>query len=242
MLAKRITSLQHPQVLHWAKLLRTRSHRENEAAVLLSGQKLVRELAREAPLKSLITLEECPEIAASERFLVSESMLKKITGLESPDGYAAEIPLPSPKDLSSCKTLLILDRISDPGNLGTLIRTAYALGWEGVAATLGTVDLFNDKAIRAAKGATFRLPYAIESPEILASWNYSFYVGDIEGKPLSESRFLSPRALILGSEGQGPSSWARKAAEKIHIPMRDEAESLNVAAAGAILLYAMRPS
>jgi RNA methyltransferase, TrmH family len=241
MLAKKILSLQHPQVLHWTQLFKTRSLREKSGTVLVSGEKLIRELAQDAPLKCLMTLEDHPEIPASERFLVSESILKKITGLKSPDGFAAEILLPAPSDLSSCQNLLILDRIADPGNLGTLLRTAYALSWDGVAATPGTVDFFNDKAIRAALGATFRLPYAIESPETIASWKFSFYIGDIEGTPLAKASFQSPRALILGNEGQGISPWAQAIGKKIHIPMRKEAESLNVAAAGAILLYAMRP-
>ena len=241
MLAKKILSAQHSQVLHWAKLLRERSYREQSGSVLVSGEKLVRELAGDAPLKCLITLDECPEIAAADRFLVTASIMKKITGLESPDGFAAEIPLPVPQDLSSCKNLLVLDRIADPGNLGTLLRTAYALCWDGIAATPGTVDFFNDKAIRAAKGATFRLPYAIEPPETIISWKLSFYVGDIQGTPLSDAALQNPRALILGNEGQGLSPWARSIGEKIHIPMREGAESLNVAAAGAIMLYAMRP-
>jgi len=241
MLAKKILSLQHPKVLHWSQLLRTRSYREKSGSALISGEKLVRELAQNAPLKCLMTLDASPEIPASERFLVTEPILKKITGLEAPDGFAAEIPIPASRDLSSCRNLLILDRIADPGNLGTLLRTAYALSWDGVAATPGTVDFFNDKAIRAAQGATFRLPYAIESPETIASWKFFFYVGDIQGTPLSDAVFQSPRALILGNEGQGASPWAESLGAKIHIPMRKEAESLNVAAAGAIMLYAMRP-
>lgn len=240
MLTKKISSLQHPQVLHWAQLLRTRSHREKSGSVLVTGEKLVRELAQKAPLKCLMTLEDRPDIPALERFLITESIVKKISGLESPDGYAAEIPLPAPKDLSKCQNLLILDRIADPGNLGTLLRTAYALGWDGVVATPGTVDFFNDKAIRAAKGATFYLPYAIESPETLISWKFSFYVGDLQGTPLPKAVFRRPCALILGNEGQGISTWAESVGSKLNIPMREEAESLNVAAAGAIFLYLMR--
>jgi len=241
MLAKKISSLQHPRVLHWAQLLKTRTLREKAGAVLISGEKFVRELAQGTPLKCLMTLEERPEILADERFLVTGPILKKITGLEHPDGFAAEVPLPPPRDLTPSRNLLILDRIADPGNLGTLLRTAYALSWDGVVATPGTVDFFNDKAIRAALGATFRLPYSIATPETIASWNFSFYVGDLQGKPLTDAAFKSPRALILGNEGQGASPWAERY-EKIHIPMRQGAESLNVAAAGAILLYAMRPS
>jgi len=242
MLSKKILSLQHPQVLHWAKLLKTRAYREESNAVLISGEKLVRELAAANPLKSLITLEDAPEIPSAERFLVTPSILKRITGLETPDGYAAEIPLPPPRDLSSCQTLLILDRLADPGNVGTLLRTAYALGWDGVASTSGTVDFFNDKAIRAAQGATFRLPLAIVTPEKIAAWDFSFYVADVQGEPLPRGPFQTPRALILGSEGQGISPWAASIGTRFHIPMMKEAESLNVAAAGAIFLYAMRPS
>lgn len=241
MLPKTITSLQHPQVRHWTQLLRDKTHRIKSGSVLISGEKLVRELAVDTPFLCLMTLEDAPKIEARERYVVNESILKKITGLESPDGYAAEIPLPEPRDLSGSKLLLILDQISDPGNLGTLLRTAYALGWDGVIATPGTVDFFNDKAIRAAKGATFRLPYAIMPPEELSSWKISYYVADIEGEPLSEISFRSPRALILSSEAKGPCAWAEKIGVKIHIPMRAETESLNVASAGAILLYAMRP-
>jgi len=239
MLAKKLTSLQHPHVLHWAQLLKSRPYRHEAGSVLVSGEKLVRELA---PVKRLICLEEAPDIPAEERYIVTDSILKKITGVEAPDGFAAEIPLPPPQDIFSLKTVLILDRIADPGNLGTLLRTAYALGWDGTAMLPGTVDLFNDKAIRAAQGATFRLPYAALEPESFGSWKGAFYVADMDGAPLSELKLDSPRALILGNEGQGISPWAEKLGTKVRIPMRPGAESLNVAAAGAILLYAMRPS
>ena len=134
----------------------------------------------------------------------------------------------------------MLDQIADPGNCGTLLRTAYALGWDGVVATPGTVDFFNDKALRAAKGAPFRLPYKLASPEEIASWNTTFYVATLEGEPLAQTSFTTPCALILGNEGKGPGRWAHSLGKKINIPMRQGAESLNVASAGAILLYTMR--
>ncbi len=238
MLAKKIESLQHPKVIHWAKLLKEGSYRKEKGSVLVSGEKLIREL--NVKPACLMTLKET-DIAANEKFIVTEAILKKITGLKAPDGFAAEIPLPPPQDLSTCQNLLILDGLQDPGNLGTLIRTAYALGWDGVIATPGTVDFFNDKAIRAAQGATFRLPLAILPPETFNSWKFSFYIADLNGEPLSQCTFTTPKALILGSEGQGLSPWAKDLGKKIHIPMRKEAESLNVASAGSILLYAMRP-
>lgn len=240
MLAKRISSLQHPSVQHWADLVKKRSYREEVRSVLVSGEKLVRELARYVPLKTLITSFEEDALPAEERFLVTEGILKKITGLGTPDGYAAVVPLPPSQDLSSLRYLLILDQIADPGNLGTLLRTAYALGWEGIVATPGTVDFFNDKALRAAKGATFRLPLSCATPEEIISWGKTIYVADVEGKPLAQSAFQPPLALVLSNEARGPKHWVH--GQKIHIPMSQDAESLNVASAGAILLYAMRCS
>lgn len=238
MVSKKITSLQHPLVKHWLKLRTERTYREETQRVLVAGEKMARELQ----IETLIALEPPTDIKAKEIYLVSEAILKKITGLNQPDGFAAELPLPPPKPLHNKKHLLILDQIADPGNLGTLLRTALALNWDGVIFTPGTVDLFNDKALRAAKGAQFYLPYARMTPEEISSLNLHFYTADLEGPALGKSRFEPPLALILSSEGQGAGSWSNPIAKKIHIPMNKEVESLNVATSGAILLYAMRPT
>ncbi|MBI5273372.1 MAG: RNA methyltransferase [Chlamydiia bacterium] len=244
MLAKRVNSLQHPKVLHWVKLHKERTYRIEHDSVLISGEKLIREMALLYPLKALITLSETPEIEARERFLVNAAILKKITSLQTPDGFAAEIALPSPSDLFSLQKLLILDKIADPGNLGTLLRTAHALGWDGVAATPGTVDFFNDKALRAAKGATFKIPLAYATPETLCTWSKQkkipCFIADTEGSPLSTVSIPAISALILSNESEGPSEWTKAIGKKISIPMANDAESLNVASAGAILLYTMR--
>jgi TrmH family RNA methyltransferase len=168
--------------------------------------------------------------------------LKKITGLNQPDGYAAELALPPLQKMEGKKFLLVLDEIADPGNLGTLLRTALALGWEGVIVTPGTVDLFNDKALRAGKGAQFHLPLARLNAEEIAAMELNFYTADLEGKSLDHAKFKSPLALILSSEGHGSKDWSNQIAQKITIPMSRVVESLNVAASGAILLYAMRKS
>jgi RNA methyltransferase, TrmH family len=236
MVTKKITSLQHSLVKHWIALREKRSYREETQRVLISGEKMVRELQT----KVIISLEP-NSLAADERYLVTESVLKKITGLEHPDGFAAEVSLPAPQNLDSKKFLVILDQIADPGNLGTLLRTALALGWEGVILTPGTVDLFNDKALRAAKGATFSLPYARLTTEEISKLNRHFFTADLEGKALPAATFKPPVALILSNEGRGPGSWSSSIAQKITIPMRAQVESLNVAVSGAILLYAMRP-
>ncbi len=250
MLTKTITSLQHPIVKHWYLLRTERPYREDAQRLLLVGEKMIREISKEIPLLSLATLRPESGIPAEEKYLVSESILKKITGLEHPDGFAAEVLLPPPQDLFSKNFLVILDQISDPGNLGTLLRTALALNWEGAILTVpGTVDLFNDKALRAGKGAPFRLPYARLSTEEISRWiidkNALAYTADIHGEPLDTAAAASspsrPLALILSNEAQGPGLWTETITQKVTIPMAPHVESLNVAASGAILLYAMRP-
>lgn len=230
-----ITSLRHPLVQELIELRTEKAARIAANSLLLIGEKMVRELSSKTDLKILITTGDSPSIKAQKQVLVTPEILKKITGLPAPDGYAAVAPLPAPQPLAGCRRLLILDGLSDPGNLGTLLRTALALDWDGVLFTPGTVDPFNDKALRASKGALFSLPFSYEIPALPAR----VYLADLEGTPLSSARIEPPFALILSNEGAGPSPWAKKIGEKISIPMHNGVDSLNVAASGSIFLYTM---
>jgi TrmH family RNA methyltransferase len=151
--------------------------------------------------------------------------------------------MPTPKDLASTQRLLILDGVSDPGNLGTLLRSARALGWDGVCLTPRSADPFNEKAIRAAKGATFTVAWQKTSLEqlqaLLQKKNMHLFAADAHGKDLSACRFSSPLALALGNEAHGLAAELKEKAELIAIPMHGRMESLNVASAGAIMMYEM---
>ncbi|MDP1608376.1 MAG: RNA methyltransferase [Chlamydiales bacterium] len=237
-----ITSLQHPIVKHFVELRKDKAARLQHQEVILAGEKLVRELSCKEPLDVLMTLKEAPEIAAKEKYIVSPEILKKVTGLSEPDGFAASIKMPKEAALEEKQKILILDQISDPGNIGTLFRSALALGWDGIWLTPNTVDPFNDKAIRAARGANFSLPFAWKSFDEICAWAKTkrahLYIADIEGRPITETTFMQkPAALILSNESHGPRPWP---AEHITIPMQPQVESLNVAISGAILLFALR--
>jgi TrmH family RNA methyltransferase len=137
--------------------------------------------------------------------------------------------------------VLVLDAVQDPGNLGTLARTAEALGAVGLVALPGTVDPWNPKSVRAAMGSTFRLPVVECGWDALAPWlagrDVRTLAAVVGGEPLDEPR---PRraALVLGNEGAGVGDETRARAHRgVGIPLRGRAESLNVAAAGAILLH-----
>jgi TrmH family RNA methyltransferase len=236
-----ITSLQHPLVKHWVSLKKDSAYRKESNTLLLIGEKIIQEFP--FPIKCLISTEPT-HIKAESTYLVTEEILHKIAGLGSFKGVLAEVHLPPPQNVDEKNFVLILDQIQDPGNLGTLLRTALALGWGGVIATPGTVDFFNDKALRASQGAIFLLPYSYKTPEEIITWakikQIPVWIGDAEGPSLKEKTFHAPLALVLSNEGQGLKAWAKTIGKSVSIPLQNKVESLNVAIAGAILLYEIK--
>jgi RNA methyltransferase, TrmH family len=235
-----ITSLQHPIVKHLVKLRTNRSYRTSEKRVLIVGDNLVKEI----PLKILFAVDVIPPgIKAEKSYVVTAAIMKKITGLEHPEGLAAEVEMPPEAAFESVKRLLVLDGVSDPGNMGTLIRTALALGWEGAYITANSCDPFNDKALRAAKGATFRLPLSFGSWDdlrgLLSRNQITPLAADMGGVNIQEIKRNQGIALILGNEARGISSEAESLCTKVAIPMSGKMESLNVAVAGGILMYCL---
>ena len=246
-MVKEITSLQNPLVKHLTKLRQNHDYRLEHDHMIVEGAKIVREISQQHSLKTLLITQEnlIPEgVSVQEVFVVSLEIIEKISGLRSSDGILAEIEIPKFSSLEGIKKLLVLDEINDPGNLGTLLRTALALGWEGVYIVNGSCDPYNEKAIRAARGATFHLPLRIgswkELEEIFLRENHFSIVADITGDFIEKYQGKKAIALILSNEARGPSENALRLSERVSIPMPGEMESLNVAVAGGILLYALR--
>lgn len=245
---RKIVSLQNSLVKHLVHLRGEKTYRHRSGRVIVSGVKLISELAAHYSFRTLLIEEGLlppPSYKADEVFEVSKSILKKITGLKNPEPIAAEIDMPKSADLSSARFLLILDGISDPGNLGTLLRTALALGWDGVFLTEGSADPFNEKALRAAKGATFKLPLKSGSRQelntLLHTKPFTLLAAHAQGKDLKKWQPSScALALILGNESHGVHPELKERSEMIAIPMSSLMESLNVATAGAILMYALK--
>lgn len=242
-----VTSLSHPLIKECVALRKQKRFREEKQELLVIGEDLVRELQEnQAPKRVFFTKEallpsSLPSV--TEKIRIDEALLKKITALPSPEGIAAIFPMPAPSSLRGMTRVLVLDALFDPGNVGTLLRSALALGWEGVFFLRGTVDPFNDKVLRASKGALFRLPYQQGSWEdldaYLSSEKWELLVADLQGEKFEELLPLTPRALLLSHEARGCSNEALKRGRRVTIPMRGEMESLNVSAAGAILLYGL---
>lgn len=243
MMSSLISSLQHPLVKRMVKLRTSRSFRNQEQLVLITGERVVKEVSLCTPLKTLITTTPLL-FSAKQRVIASPAVIRKIIGLPTAtDLVAAEVSLPAPSSLKGKGKIIILDGLADPGNLGTLLRTALGLGWEGAFLTHQTVDPFNDKAIRASRGAPLFLPLRQgnwEELETVIKMNQmKVYIADVNGKSARKIVYKEPFALVLGHETRGPSSVAKNSGLSISIPMSYPVESLNVASAGAILMYQM---
>jgi TrmH family RNA methyltransferase len=139
---------------------------------------------------------------------------------------------------------LVLDAVQDPGNVGTILRTAHALGAAGVIALKGTADLVNPKVLRGSMGSAFRFPAVPAGEADLLDWasarGAALWVTSADGEPLRRDAVRAAGAvlMVVGNEGAGVgSSLASRAARRVAIPIRSGAESLNVAVASGILLY-----
>lgn len=238
---RKITSLQHPLIKHLVKLRKDRHYRTEMQTVLIEGKTLFNELPSKYIVKNIITTTAHDSPHA---FLVTEEIIQKISSLQKNDGFLAEIELPQEVDLSFKKPILILDSIGDPSNLGALLRSALAFNFEGVFLLNHCTDPFNDKALRAAKGATFRVPMQSgswqELAPLLQKSQLTLFVGDLNG--LNASQITGREgALLLGNEVHGPGIIPEEVkTETITIPINQEMESLNVSVAGGILMYLLQ--
>ena len=243
--------------------LARRKVREKEGLFLAEGVRVVEELLRAGLVLRLALISSSLEDTERGRSLAAG--LHRATEVRRVDGglmdeladtttnqgvlVVAETPVVGldAVEVGEAFTALVLDAVQDPGNLGTLVRSAVAFGCDLVACLPGTVDAWNPKAVRASAGMVFRLPVAQVEPEELASWlgrrDVMFLGADAQGRRVD--RLALPRrvALAVGNEGGGLSGYIRSRVDaEVSVPMSEEAESLNVAVAAGILLYVITGS
>ncbi len=177
---------------------------------------------------------------------VDDAELTKLADTEQPQGVVAVVEPPqwSLADISLGQrgAVLVLDSVQDPGNVGTMLRTALGLGAAGVIALPGTVEFTNPKVLRGSMGAAFRLPNVAATIDSFLEWakaqGVRLWVADAAGDRISPAKRATPLALIVGNEGAGVSPTLVAAAERrVSIPLAPGSESLNVGVAAAILLY-----
>jgi len=173
---------------------------------------------------------------------VSTILMKSLSETETPQGILAVLELTQLPITNHPDFILIPDQIRDPGNLGTLLRTAAAAGVQAVLLPPETTDAFAPKVVRSGMGAHFRLPIHSmsweEIQQFCESANQKIYLADMDGQSCWEVDLRQPLALIIGNEAGGASQSARKLANgKITIPMSENIESLNAGVAGSVLMF-----
>ena len=249
-----ITSTHNPKIQSIRKLQAQSRARREARLFVAEGVRLCEEaLAAGWPAQLVIYTDDLSQrgadlldgFAAQGAALeqVSEQVMRSASDTQTPQGILAVLPqhsLPVPEPL---ELAFIPDNVRDPGNLGTMLRTAEAAGVGAVFLPIGTVDVFAPKVVRAAMGAHFRLPiYALNWREIegqIQTANLRVIVATAgAGTDYTQVDLHSPFALIVGSEAEGAGQKARLLAdEQVQIPMPGRAESLNAAIAAGIILF-----
>ena len=246
-----ITSSQNPK-LKLVRTLQGRAKERREAnAFVVEGVRLVEEAVKadwqfEFVLfsdglsergKELVKTITANQIEVEE---TSGDLLQNLSETETPQGILAVLPLSNLPIPDSPNFVLIPDQIRDPGNLGTLLRTAAAAGAQAALLPPETTDAFAPKVLRAGMGAHFRLPIHSMTWDEIREYikDLQIYLADMNGRSCWETDLHKPLALIIGSEAEGASEEARKlTAQKIAIPMPGNIESLNAGVAGSVLMF-----
>lgn len=249
-----ITSTSNPKI-KWVRSLQNQQHtRQEEKVFIVEGIRLCDE-ARQAGLsvqivlytpnldqRGLTILDEFTHRGAQIE-QVTERVMRAASDTQSPQGILAVIPQNQIHQPGELDFVIICDRVRDPGNLGTILRSALAAGVQAVWMPPGSVDIYSPKVVRAGMGAHFHLPIVDltweEIRDQLQSHNLNAYLADAGGKIIySQINFREPAALILGGEAEGAGGQARSlATQTVKIPMPGGTDSLNVAIAAGVLLF-----
>ena len=255
-----LTAVNNPQIKAAAEL-KQKKYRLERGLFLAEGLRTVEEaVAYKAVVSIFYTAIEddrtravLEEAAAQQVKLtcVSDTVLKKIADTETPQGIIAVCkmqPVALDDLLASGKMLLVLDRVGDPGNVGTMLRTADAAGLGGLVLLKGSVDIYAPKTVRSSMGSLFHVPVlaGVGEDEFIESAHnagYELLVTCLDGADNLYKADLHGRlAFVMGNEANGVSEGLLAAADKrVYIPMAGRAESLNVAmAAGIVMFEALR--
>lgn len=246
-MVKYIHSSKNPQVKQWKKL-HTKKEREKTNTFLVEGFHLVEEALKNADLVVELIVSEEVEIPQRINYgsvsmtVINKEVVKELSETETSQGIFAVCKQPR-ANIENAKSYLFLDSIQDPGNLGTIIRTADAAGIDAVIVGDGSVDIYNSKVLRSAQGSHFHLPIVrgdlFHWVEKVKGLNIPIYGTALEnGTVYTEVKPSDQFALIMGNEGNGiQGELLSKTNQNLYIPILGKSESLNVAVAAGVLLY-----
>ncbi len=254
-----ITSTSNEKVKHVTELVKNARARRKEGLFVVEGVRIAGEIPQEALSECFVSEDLCAQGRVDEIFPydvsvtpVSSAVFKKMSDTQNPQGI---ICVCRQKELSeddiladpkSDLKLLLLEGIQDPGNLGTMIRTAEGAGFDAVIADNNTVDVYNPKVTRSTMGSVFRVPviYTYDLPGFVGKLQRSsvtVYAAHLRGSvDYRDVTYNDRLAFLIGNEGAGLSDGISALADKlVRIPMHGKLESLNAAVAAAILMFSV---
>jgi len=247
---KRIESTSNALVKHWKKLVTVRKEREKTKEFIVEGNHLVEEalkvpgMIKHILLGDHATLQHDWNTEGIEVLEISPEIVSELADTEHTQGIFAHCSQPEFKvSPSAWSRVLVVDAVQDPGNVGTIIRTADAAGVDAVILGKGSADAYNPKTLRSAQGSTFHLPVIkadlAEWLPTLADEGFLVIGTALEGaKNYKEVAASSKMAFLMGNEGSGVQpAYLEQVDQRVMIPIYGQAESLNVAIATAIILY-----
>lgn len=248
---EKITSAKNPTV-RGLRELKDKKTREETGRILVEGEVMIREaLSCGLEMFDLLADEKNEEFAremeskGAHAFLVPRSILEAVCETRTPQGVCASFSRPKQLTIEEMPDILVaLDGVQDPGNVGTIWRTADAAGFQGMLLGEGSADPLSPKVLRAAMGSGFRIPFAmnLKLPEMLMALKekgYCVIASDLKGvdfyaRPNPGRKLV----LLIGNEARGISDAVRDCADmRVRLPMRGGAESLNAAIAAGIMMY-----
>ena len=246
-----ITSAANP-IVAFVRSLGRRDRRAAEGAVVVEGVRAVRDALETGALPRLVLLRQGDEGLVADVAippgapvrLVERRLFDRLSDVHTPQGVLAVFPFPKPESAGTDAPplVLVLDRLRDPGNLGTLLRAAAGAGVSAVYLTPESVDPWNPKTVRAGMGAHFRLPLAMLDAEVLVELRARLprrvVASAAADRPYDAVDWTGPAALVIGGETEGVGPELRVwGSEEVGIPLARDVESLNAAVAGAVILF-----
>lgn len=248
---KRIESNKNPQIKQWKKL-HTKKERDKSRTFMIEGFHLVEEALKSDVVIQELIISETTDIPSGWNVddlsitIVTEKIMQEISDTDTSQGVAAVCEQYSVNEGGKFSRLLLIDAVQDPGNLGTMIRTADAAGIDAVIIGEGSVDVYNSKVIRSTQGSIFHIPIIKENlhDTILKLKQNGIKVYGTSLKnavDYKQAAVGDSFALIVGNEGNGVEpDLLEKTDQNLYIPIFGRSESLNVAVAAGILLYHLR--
>ena len=233
-----ITSLNNERIKELVKL-KDKKYRDKMGLFFVEGLDIVLEAYKNNFIKELYVLDGTEVSMDVQYTYVSYDVMKKISDMESISAYYAVCYRKQEENIGN--RIILLDGIQDPGNLGTIIRSAVAFNFDTVVISKNTVDLYNPKVIRSTKGMLFNVNIIVRDLEdfIINLDGYVVYGTDVvNGNNIKNEDIGEKVALVIGNEGRGISDNIKKLCDKfIYIGMNDDCESLNASVAASILMY-----